>query len=78
MDLTDVEGLVWCEATTLPHDETETDPEMYGPIVNDVSAEDDYSDNSAWTLEDRDDTYGEVWHYDCPGPHFQLWRGREL
>ncbi len=78
MDLTDVEDLVWCEATTFPHGQTETDPEGYGPIADDSMDRHHYSDNSAWTLEDRDDTYGKVWHYTCPGPHYQLWRGREL
>ncbi len=82
MNLTKLESLVWCEATTSPHDMMDTDPEGYGPDEYDPQAKPgsraDYSDNPAWTLEDRDDTYGKVWHYDCPGPHYQLWRGREL
>lgn len=78
MDLTETVFLIWCEAEGLPHDPLVTDPEVYGPMQNDEDARKDYSDNSAWTLEDRDDTYGEVWHYTCPGPHYRLWRGREL
>lgn len=78
MDLTELESLIWCEAITDTHAEMDTDPETYGPIRDDPMDRHHYSDNSAWTLEDRDDTYGEVWHYTCPGPHYQLWRGREL
>ena len=78
MDLTDLERLVWCEAETFIHDMKDTDPETYGPTEDDLQSKADHSDNSAWTLEDRDDTYGKVWHYTCPGPHYQLWRGREL
>ncbi len=77
-NLYELEGLVWCDAEGTVHDWLDKDPNHNGPVLDDEEAQRHYPDNSAWTLEDRDDGYGEVWHYECPGPHFMVWQGREL
>jgi len=78
IDLTDLEYLVWCDASGSVHTYDESDPEQNGPVQDDEDARKHYPDDPCWTLENRDDGYGKVWHYDCPGPHHRLLRGREL
>ncbi len=60
-----------------PHDPRDTDPDRLGPLDPRLDNPGEDGD-TCWTLEDRDDMYGEVWHYDCPGPHYRLWIGAEL
>jgi len=74
-------GLVWCDVLGDAHDPRDTDPESYGPLDDKWMSEQErgeLQDDPIWTYEDRDDTYGSIWHYDCPGPHYDLWKGAQL
>jgi len=69
---------VWCDYYGSVHDNND-DPEQEGPAhAADNSYEESWWDETIWTLEDRKDGYGLVWHFKCPGPHFKIWQGAGL
>jgi hypothetical protein len=53
-----------------------SDPMVYGPVYQADLQQADYLE--AWTVRD-DKEYGPgLAHFTCPGPHRQLWIGKEV
>ena len=67
-----VQGWVWCDHYGLVHEDID-DPQREGPVYDWPGAEESLAKDKDWKLR-TDPTWPDekMWHFTCPGPHFEL------
>ncbi len=74
-----IDGVVYCEAIDELHPPDDLDPQEEGPRRAFTPDEyQEFIENDAWSFTERPRWPGEYWHFTCPGPHFNAWRGAEV